>query len=38
MSPLVPTHSSQAAAQGRPKQGLTLSEGRSTYPVSGVPT
>jgi len=25
-----------AAAQGRPKQGLTLSEGRSTYSESGV--
>ncbi len=26
----------RAAAQGRPKQGPTLSEGRSTYPESGV--
>ena len=38
MSHLVSTHSSQAAAPGRPKQGLTLAEGRSPYPVSGVPT
>lgn len=25
-----------AAAPGRPKQGATLPEGRSPYPVSGV--
>jgi len=28
----------RAAAPGRPKQGPTLSEGRSTYPASGVLT
>lgn len=28
----------RAAAPGRPKQGPTLSEGRSTYPVIGVLT
>jgi len=27
---------SRAAAPGRPKQGPTLSEGRSSYPTSGV--
>jgi len=26
----------RAAAPGRPKQGPTLSEGRSPYPASGV--
>ena len=30
------THALRAAAPGRPKQGLTLSEGRSPYPVIGV--
>jgi len=28
----------RVAAPGRPKQGPTLSEGRSPYPVSGVST
>ena len=28
--------SKRAAAPGRPKQGPTLVEGRSTYPASGV--
>jgi hypothetical protein len=28
----------RAAAPGRPKQGPTLTEGRSPYPVSGVLT
>jgi hypothetical protein len=27
---------SRAAAPGRPKQGPTLTEGRSPYPASGV--
>ena len=31
-----PTHSPEAAAPGRPKQGPTLAEGRSPYPASGV--
>ncbi len=32
------THSTmRAAAPGRPKQGPTLTEGRSSYPASGVP-
>jgi hypothetical protein len=30
------THTSRAAAPGRPKQGPTLSEGRSLYSASGV--
>jgi hypothetical protein len=30
--------SRRAAAPGRPKQGPTLSEGRSPYSASGVPT
>jgi hypothetical protein len=30
--------SSRAAAPGRPKQGPTLLEGRSTYSTSGVQT
>jgi hypothetical protein len=32
----VSIHSHRAAAPGRPKQGPTLSEGRSPYPASGV--
>ena len=32
----LPTALSRAAAPGRPKQGPTLLEGRSTYPLSGV--
>jgi len=28
----------RAAAQGRPKQGPTLLEGRSPYPANGEPT
>ena len=32
----VSTRPSRAAAPGRPKQGPTLSEGRSPYPVIGV--
>jgi len=36
MNPGVPTALSRAAAPGRPKQGPTLSEGRSTVPLSGV--
>ncbi|MDB6000039.1 MAG: hypothetical protein JWP52_1738 [Rhizobacter sp.] len=32
------TEASRAAAPGRPKQGLTLLEGRSPYSVSGVST
>jgi hypothetical protein len=32
----VSTFSSRAAAPGRPKQGPTLSEGRSPYPAIGV--
>jgi hypothetical protein len=32
----VSTCLSRAAAPGRPKQGPTLSEGRSTYSASGV--
>jgi hypothetical protein len=32
------TASQGAAAPGRPKQGPTLPEGRSPYPVSGVQT
>jgi hypothetical protein len=31
-------HRARAAAPGRPKQGPTLSEGRSTYSASGVQT
>ena len=33
---LVLTHFPQAAAPGLPKQGPTLPEGRSLYPVIGV--
>jgi len=32
----VSTHSFRAAAPGRPKQGPTLSEGRSLYSAIGV--
>ena len=38
MKIFVSTRSEGAAAPGRPKQGPTLLEGRSTYPVSGVRT
>jgi hypothetical protein len=36
MSTLVFATPSPAAAPGRPQQGPTLSEGRSTYPAIGV--
>jgi hypothetical protein len=36
MSHPMPACVSRAAAPGRPKQGPTLSEGRSPYPVIGV--
>ena len=38
MRPLMSPFSLRAAAPGRPKQGPTLAEGRSTYPARGVPT
>jgi hypothetical protein len=36
MKSLTQTSMLRAAAPGRPKQGPTLSEGRSPYPASGV--
>ena len=38
MSQPVSAQSSRAAAPGRPKQGPTFPEGRSSYPTSGVLT
>lgn len=38
MSPHLSMAADRAAAPGRPKQGPTLSEGRSLYSAIGVPT
>jgi hypothetical protein len=36
MTHAMPPHTFRAAVPGRPKQGPTLSEGRSPYSASGV--